>query len=165
MRIRARSCAISDAKVYGREKIPNFSDRKSLRIACNLSRRTSAWLRILYGDLCGSWRGCTSSGGANLGAISRDFGREILRPRKFFEIFGPKIVANRIYYLAPHLSMARNTVWGPLRVLARLHVVGRCGFGRDFGREILRPRKFSKFFGLKIVANRMQALVTHLSMA
>ena len=33
-------------------------------------------------------RGCTSSSGADFGAISRDFERKILRPRKSFEIFG-----------------------------------------------------------------------------
>ena len=31
----------------------------------------------------------------DLGAISRDFGRKILRPRKIFEIFDPKCAANR----------------------------------------------------------------------
>ena len=61
----------------------------------------------------------------------RDFEREILRPRKFFEIFSPKSAANRTKSDAPQRADALHSVCGPPRIVARLRVVGRHDFWRD----------------------------------
>ena len=96
-RISVRFRAISNAKFCGdrRENFSKISSRNPPRIARNLTRRSMPTLRTVFGDLCGSRRGCASSGSADFRAISHDFGREILRPRKILEIFGPKSAANR----------------------------------------------------------------------
>ena len=100
-------------------------------------------LCTLFGDLCGSRRGCVSSGSADFRAISHDFGREILRPRfsKVIEIFGPKSAVNRMQPHAPQQADALHTVWGPLRVAARLRVVWPRGFSCGLARS--RTRNFA----------------------
>ena len=45
----------------------------------------------VFGDLCGAWRCCVSPGSADFCAISTDFERGILRPRKFFRNFRSEI--------------------------------------------------------------------------
>ena len=56
------------------------------RIARNLMRRSMLTLGTVFGDLHDSWQGLAPSGNADFGAISRDFERKILRPRKFSKI-------------------------------------------------------------------------------
>ncbi len=133
-RIAARSRAISNAKFRGRENFSKISVRNPLQIAWNLTRRIVPTLGKVFGDILGSRRGLASSGNADFGAISRDSGRKILRPRKIFEIFGPKSAENRTESHAPQRADARHSVWGPLWLAARLGVVGQHGFRRDLAR-------------------------------
>ena len=85
----ARSHVISNEKFCGRKNFSKFSIRNALRIARNLTCRGVPTPDTMSGDLFCSRRGWASSSGANFGAISREFEREIiLRSRKFFEIFG-----------------------------------------------------------------------------
>ena len=90
----------------------------------------------------------------DLGAISRDFDRKILRPRKFFENFGRKSAENRVQSHVPHHADARHSCWGPLIVVSKLCTTGRHGFLRDLTRTISDEKfhgpgptraKFSKF--------------------
>ena len=69
---RRRIGAISDAKVCGREKFSKISIRNALQIARKLTRRGVPTLTKVLEDLCGSWRGCASSGGTHFGVISRE---------------------------------------------------------------------------------------------
>ena len=98
-------------------------------------------LGTVFEDLYGSWQGCTSSGGTDIGVFSRDFERKNLRPRKFFENFGPKSTANRMQSHAPQHVDARHSVRGPLKIVPRTHVVGQHGFWRVLAR--LRTQKFA----------------------
>ena len=89
--ILARSHAISNEKLCGREKISKISVRNPLQIASNHTRRSMPTLGTdVPRDLEGSRQGCASPSGTDFGAISRDFESKILRPRKFSENFGPK---------------------------------------------------------------------------
>ncbi len=85
----------------------------------------------------------------NYGAIARDFGPKILRPRKIFEIFGPKSAANRTKSHEPQRADARHSVWGPLWLAAMSAALGQPEFRRNLTRfrtENFRGReKFSKF--------------------
>ena len=78
--------------------------------------------------------GRSTCGTADFGAISRDFDRKISRPRNFFENFGQKFAANRTESHVPRHADARHSVWGPLRVVARLQHVWHSGFRCDLAR-------------------------------
>ena len=134
-RISARSRAIPNAKFCVREKFSKISVRNPLRIARNLTRRSMPTLGTVFGDLHASRQGLASSGNAEFGAISRDSERKILRPRKIFETFEPKSVANRTKSHAPRHADARNSVWGPSCLAARLGVVWQRGFRCDLTRS------------------------------
>ena len=83
--ISARSRVISNAKFRGREKFSKISVGNPLRIARNLARRCMPMLCTDVEDLCRSCASCEPPGGTDFGAISRDFGRKILRPRKILQ--------------------------------------------------------------------------------
>ena len=82
----------------------------------------------------------------DFGAISRDSERKILRPRKIFENFGRKSVANRMQSHAPQHADARHSSWGPLRVVRKLRITGRHGFWRDLARFRTQNLAAAKIF-------------------
>ena len=77
----------------------------------------------------------------DFGAISSDFERKILRPRKFFENFGPRSAANRTKSHAPQRADAHYSAWRPLKLVAGLCVANRKAFGRDLAR--FRTKNFA----------------------
>ena len=77
----------------------------------------------------------------DFGAISRDFERKILRPRKFFENFDPKCAANRTESHAPRRADARHSCRGPLTVVSKLRTTKRHAFWRDLMR--FRTKNFA----------------------
>ena len=85
----------------------------------------------------------------DFGAISRDFERKILRPRKFFENFGSKSVPNRVQSHAPQHADARHRSLGPLMVVSKLRTTWRHGFRRDLTRFRMKnfaaAQNFRKF--------------------
>ena len=91
------------------KKIQNFRSRSRR----NPPRHSMPTLRTVLGDLCGSWQGCAPPIGRDFGAISRDFGRKILRPRKNFKIFGPRFTANRMQSHAPQHADPLHSACGP----------------------------------------------------
>ena len=95
----------------------------------------------------------------DFGAISRDFERKILPPRKIFENFGPKSAPNRAKSHAAQHADARNRCWGPLRVVSKLRTTRRHGLWRDLAR--FRTQNFAararENFGPKSVPNRTQS--------
>ena len=84
------------------------------------------------------------------GAISSDFERKILRPRKIFEIFDPKCAAHRTESHAPRRADARHHAWGPLWLAGRLRIVNfdvkRRGFRCDLTRFRTKNCATAKIF-------------------
>ena len=133
-------------EIFRPRKIFEISVRNSLRIARKLTRRSMPTPGTVFGDLHASWQCLHSSSNADFHAISRDSGREIFRPRKFFENFGPKSAANRTKSHAPHHADARHSVRGPSCLAARLGVVGQSGFRRDLARSRTQHFAAAKIF-------------------
>ena len=85
-----------------RKNCKNFGPKSVSNPTC-LSMPT---LRTVFGDLCDSWQDCSSPIDRDFGAISRDFGRKIVRPRKICKNFGLRSAANRTESHVPQLANA-----------------------------------------------------------
>ena len=83
----------------------------------------------------------------DFGAISRNFKRKILRPRKIFENFGRKSAPNRTESHAQRHADALHTVWTPLWVKARLQHVKHSGFWRNLAQ--FRTQSFATVKNLR----------------
>jgi len=77
----------------------------------------------------------------DFGSIASDFERKKMRPRKFFENFGPTFAANHTKSHAPQRFDARHSAWCPLKLVAGLRVANRKAFGRDLAR--IRTQNFA----------------------
>ena len=110
-------------------------------VARNVTRLYILKLCRFVWDLIGSLARCAPPGGMDFRAISRDFERKILRPRKFFENFGPKSAQNRVQSHTMQHADALHRCCGPLRVVRMLRTTKRHGFRRDLPR--FRTRNFA----------------------
>ena len=84
----------------------------------------------------------------------------MLRPRKIFENFGPKSAANRMQSHAPQHGDARDSCWGPLRVVSKLSTNKRHGFLSNLTRFRMKnfaAAKIFENFGPKSAPNRTKS--------
>ena len=81
-------------------------------ISLILTRRGMLMVARHIADLIASRRGRASPDDADFDAIAIVFGPKILRPQKFFEIFGPNRAKKQMQSHTPRQADAGQCLWG-----------------------------------------------------